>query len=152
MIRNLLLLGGLATAVLTAAPALAGDREDLLALEARWDRALIDKDRAALESILADDFVIVTADGRTGGKQDLIAVTVNWTGRVQPFETQDVRVRIYGDVAVLTGWFQQTVVDNGAATSTRIRYTDVYRRTDKGWVAVSAQATVAPPLPAQPAG
>lgn len=130
-----------ATITFSATSALAGDREDLLALEARWNKAVWEKDIAALGTILADDFIIITANGATGGKAELLTAIASPRAVIQPFETEQVQVRVYRDTAVLTGRFTQTVTLDGAARTTTIRYTDVYLKGPAGWRAVSAHAT-----------
>ena len=133
-----------AALVLAPVPALAGDREDLLALEARWNRAVWEKDIPALRGILADDFVIIAANGATGGKADLLAAIASPRAVAKPFETEQVQVRVWGDSAAVTGRFTQTVTLDGKATTATYRYTDVYVRGPQGWRAVSAHATEAP--------
>ena len=93
------ILVGLVAAAAAAGSAEAGDREDLLALEARWNRAVWEKDQAVLREILADDFVIIAANGATGGKADLIAAIGDKRSKVEPFDTRDVVVRVFGDAA-----------------------------------------------------
>jgi ketosteroid isomerase-like protein len=145
-----MLRSALAAMALAAAPGLAtaGDREDLLALEARWNRAVWEKDVAALKGILADDFVIIAGKGATGGKAELLQAIASPRATTQPFETEQVQVRVWGDAAVLTGRFTQTATVDGKAATTTYRYTDVYIRGPAGWRAVSAQATEVPAKPA----
>jgi uncharacterized protein (TIGR02246 family) len=138
-----ILIGGI-LAVIGGGAAAAGDREDILAVETRWNAAIVEKDAAALGEILGDDFVIITANGYTGGKAELIQAVTTWKGRVEPFVTRDVAIRVYGDTAVATGWFEQTTVEGDKRTDYRQRYTDVYVKRGGRWTAVSAQATNMP--------
>jgi ketosteroid isomerase-like protein len=123
--------------------ALADDRSDLLALERRWDEAIVRKDAAALETILADDFLLIGPGGAETGKRELIAGVADPDGvRFDPFETEGVRVRVYGDAAIMTGHFTQTAHLGERSETVSMAYTDVYHRTPAGWRAVSAQATL----------
>lgn len=63
---------------------------------------------------------------------------------IDPFETRDVQVRLYGGTAILTGWFEQTGRFQGRAYRSRSRYTDVYVREGGRWAAVSAHASTLP--------
>lgn len=145
-LRLVLLVAALATTL--AAPALAdpaspADREALLALERAWNEAIVDRDTAALERILAPDFRLVTSQGVTS-REALIAAVRSRRAEVLPFVTEDVEVRTYGDTAIMTGRFNQTMTLGADRATATYRYTDVYRRQAAGWVALSAQATVAP--------
>jgi len=118
--------------------------QELLALETAWDDAVVAKDTTALERIIADDFVMIGADGTVSDKRQLIEGIANPELQIEPFQTEDVRVRIYGNVAVLTGRYSQQGRWKGQAYETAARYTDVYVRSGGRWHAVSAQATRIP--------
>lgn len=123
--------------------ALADDRAELLALERRWDEAIVRRDAAALETILADDFLLIGPNGAVADKAALIKGVADPDGvSFDPFETEDVRVRVYGEVAILTGHFTQTAHLGPRSETVQLAYTDVYHRTPQGWRAVSAHATV----------
>ena len=143
------LMSALAVAVLAAAPGGAqqapeGVRAELLALEARWDSAVVRKDIAALEEIIAPSFVYIGTDGSVNSRAEVFASLQAPDLEIDPFDTQDVQVRLYGSTAVLTGWFEQTGRVGDQAYRVRSRYTDVYVREHGRWVAVSAQATSLP--------
>lgn len=135
----------LAMTLFSAAPVLADDREDLLALEARWNQAIIDKDVRALDGILAPDFLYITPRGAVIRRADLIAGVQGRRVTVDPFVTEEVEVRLYGDTAVLTGRFTQTLRLGDQHETTTYRYTDVYVRDGAGWRAVTAHSSVIPP-------
>jgi hypothetical protein len=144
----------LAIGALAAAPAraqLAPDavRAELLALEARWDSAVVRKDVALLEGILDPGFVFIDADGAVSTRTGMLAGLQDPDLVIDPFETRDVLVRVYGGTAVLTGWYEQTGRYRGRAYRSRMRYTDVYVRNAGRWIAVSAHASrLADPAPA----
>ena len=72
-------------------------------LEQLWnDVAAIKKDRAALQQILAEEFFYTHSNGSVmGTKAQEIAdtMTAQWTSS----RTDDLKVRVFGDVAVVTG-------------------------------------------------
>jgi len=127
-----------------AAPSAEADRAAILAVERDWNRAVAEKDFAALERILADDFILIWADGSVSNRTQVLANARANTWTIEPFETEEVVVRIYGDTAVVTGRFTQTASNGERRVTNSFRYTDVYRRKGATWVAVSAQATVIP--------
>jgi hypothetical protein len=94
--------GGATGATTAAAP--PAETADFQRLEARWADALATKDRAALEGLLAPEF-LVTGVGSTVG--DPVGVRLEWLGNVGKYpwprhEVLDVRVlRAAVDVAVV---------------------------------------------------
>jgi ketosteroid isomerase-like protein len=136
-------------AILSAPVAMAAsprdDRAQLLALEREWDTAVVERDVATLNRILADDFMLIWINGQVSGKREMLGNVAARKAEIDPFETEDVIVRIYGNTAILTGRFTQTARLGERHETNQFRYTDVYRRTGRGWQAVSAQATLIKP-------
>lgn len=116
-------------------------RTALLRLEERWDDALVKKDRATLEGILAPGFMFIDADGSITRRAQLLEGVMAPELEIDPFVTRDVEVRLYDKTAVLTGWFEQTGRWRGQPYRQRARYTDVYVLGPAGWMAVSAHAS-----------
>lgn len=134
----MLLAGAVIAPTLRAAPMSAAHK--LLQLEHQWIRASATHSTAFLDHLLAADFVEVTYDGRIRSKADVLQ------GRVAPGTVQtlsDLRVRIFGATAVVTGL--NTVANSKQGWTARLRFTDVFVRNDSGWHAVSAQETLLKP-------
>jgi ketosteroid isomerase-like protein len=119
----------------------SGTEQELLALETAWDDAVAAKDREKLEEIVADDFITISADGSVASKNQMIASTLAPELTIEPFKTEDVRVRLYGNTAVLSGWFSLHGTYEGKSFENSSRYTDVYVKSGGKWRAVLAQAT-----------
>jgi len=118
--------------------------QQLKQVEREWNDAVVRRDAAALERILSDDFMLITAAGTVSTKAQLIDTIKSPDLVIEPFDTQDVSVRVYGDTAVVTGRFTQKGSYKGKAFSNQFRYTDVYVKRALGWQAVSAQSTFIP--------
>jgi ketosteroid isomerase-like protein len=114
----------------------------LLRVEADWNEAVVRRDAAALERILADGFVLVWVDGSVSGKRELIDAVKSRKAEIDPFTTQGVTVRFYGRTAVVVGAFSQTARLGERRETHTFRYTDVYHRQFGHWRAVSAHATL----------
>jgi len=121
------------------------DRAQLLALERAWDTAVVKRDVKSLDRILADDFMLIWINGQISGKREMLANVAARKADIDPFETEDVNVRIYGDAAILTGRFTQTARLGERHETNQFRYTDVYHRTRRGWQVVSAHASLIKP-------
>jgi hypothetical protein len=148
-LAGLLAIGALAAVPGRAQVAPDAVRAELLALEARWDSAVVRKDVTVLEGILDRGFVFIDADGAVSTRAVMLAGLQDPELVIDPFETRDVLVRVYGGTAVLTGWYEQTGRYRGRAYRSRMRYTDVYVRDAGRWLAVSAHASrLADPVPA----
>jgi hypothetical protein len=116
-------------------------RTRLLALEKRWNDAIVAKDIAALEEIIDPDFVFIDVDGTVTSRAQLLDAIRSPKLTIEPFLTRDVRIRVFGRTAVLTGWFEQNGTYDGRSFSLRTRYTDVYVFQGTRWVAVSAHSS-----------
>jgi ketosteroid isomerase-like protein len=111
----------------------AAERE-ILALEARRQAALVAADLAALDDIYDDDLIHVHATGLTHDKAGLIE-HVRRNRHYIGFERGALRVRVFGDVAILTGPLINHM-RNAATGQTRVMRavaTQVARRTPEGW-------------------
>jgi ketosteroid isomerase-like protein len=122
------------------------EREVLAALRT-WLDALARNDFAAVERIVADDYVITAAEGKVMNKtEDLEPIK---TGDVK-FETanvEDVNIRVFGKTAIVTGIGSFKVVSHGRRFEARERFTDVYVKRKGRWQPVASHTT--PLRPAQ---
>jgi ketosteroid isomerase-like protein len=77
-----------------------GAAAEVISLEMERCRAISELDLQALEKILADDLTHTHITGRTEGKAAYLA---GLSTRPRATSRGDLRVRTYGDVAVMTG-------------------------------------------------
>ncbi len=75
-------------------------REQIIALERRRCEAIAERAMPALDEILADDYVHVHGTGKVDNKAGFIA---NIMQRPRGVERGELTVRLYGEVAVVTG-------------------------------------------------
>ena len=81
----------------------AGPSSKILELESKWNEAYKHGDVATMESLLADDFVITVEDGSTFSKSGYIAHNADSALHVEISEMAEVKVRMHGNVAIVTG-------------------------------------------------
>jgi len=110
---------------------------ELEALDLSIDALASKGDFAALEALLADDFVYSHSTGQVQDKATWIASLGPLLGRRQRVPT-NLRVELHGDVAVVTA--DLDIVWNDAPTKYN-RYVRVWRRSEDKWRAIS-QRTV----------
>ena len=113
-------------------------------LEVRRLEAMQRVDAGFLSRVLADDLVYVHSSGRVQTKPELIEAVVS--GELEYISTHldDVKVRVYGSVAVATGVASMKVRSLGQQSSFRIRFTDVYVNNEGRWQMVAWQSTRLP--------
>ena len=119
MLKTIALAGLIAAAVL-APPLLPAQTDasasrasghaghDVVALAATYANAIVERDVATLDRLLADDFVDVSPDGTVSSRAGFIAEYRHPPATAPVFESavfdaDDARVRAYGDTVVVTG-------------------------------------------------
>jgi hypothetical protein len=110
------------------------DQRALESVERRWLAG--EHDRQTLEQILADDFIHPVAAGIFLTKQQHIEWAVQHPGPDRPSRFEQLRVRVYGEVGIVTGVVVSSDSDRGEH---RTVFTDVFVRRDGQWQAVNAQ-------------
>ena len=119
--------------------ATAAVERDLRRLEREWFDAIVKRDTLALRRILADDFIATSQDGTSGTKQDIIDSFRVTTPSIDRIGSEDFRVRVYGNTAVVTGISSYMRRDQVLG---KLRHTEVWvRRAPGRWQAVSWHAT-----------
>ena len=102
------------------------------------------KDRAAMERLIADDYYYVHSNGNTATKAQDIASDMSPDNKWTSSKTDDLKVRVYGHVAVVTGVESLTGTSKGFVPGPR-RFTEVWvRQADQTWKNVSGQSTLVP--------
>ena len=117
----------------------AGAERELRRLEREWLDAYLNKDIAEMERIVADDFTITYSDGSVRDKAETIRGLS--LGRKNPNEyhwTEDSKVRIYGDTAIITGIFVYRTRSDAKETVSKSRYTDTYIKRNGRWQVVAS--------------
>jgi len=115
--------------------------EEIGALERAYDEAIVRRDVSALDQMTSDDFILVSLHGETYGKAEVLKYFAAHTSEYEYRETDDLRIRVYADAAVVTGRTIQTVQENGKDRSDAYRFAHVYIRVKGRWLLVAAQLT-----------
>ena len=76
--------------------------EELIHVANEWDRAMVENDADAIGQYMADDWTIVGPDGSVGDKATFLQLVKSGALSHDVMESEDFRVRIYGDAAVVT--------------------------------------------------
>jgi ketosteroid isomerase-like protein len=116
-------------------------QEQLLTFEEEFSQAVAANDAAAIGRFVADDWVIVDADGRVIDRARFLNVIESGALSHESMESTDVEVRLHGDTAVVTGITTSKGQFMGQGFATRERATDVLARLDGRWLCVFSQLT-----------
>ena len=133
-----MLLAALLAAAAVALPA------DLAKAAHDYDQAQVKSDRAALERLLAPDYVLQNSSGQVQDKKSFIADQAAPGYRLEPFTVEEPVERVMGDVALLGGVATLTGTSEGQPYKVRLRFMDVWQKRGGRWQVVFTQATRAP--------
>ena len=117
---------------------MAGQSDDEAAVReaerARCDY-LMRGDTERLSALMADDLVHIHGNGHIDDKAGYLAGVAD-KFRFHDVERHDLRVRVYGAVAVMTGRLTQRVVVRATEESHAINAvtTQTWNRTERGWL------------------
>ncbi len=115
--------------------------EELLKLEKEFARAIVKNDAEAIGQFVADDWVIIDADGGRIDKSRFLGAVKSGVLIHEMMESDDVGVRIYGDTAVVSGLTRTKGKFMGRDFSTQERPTDVFVMQNGRWQCVFSQLT-----------
>jgi ketosteroid isomerase-like protein len=110
-----------------------------------WDKAIVRKDRAAIEDNMAADFRQVDGNGNVETKASFVEGVMEAALTIDPETVEDFEIRLHGDVALLSGRTRMTGRYEGKPFNTHYRYIDIYARRDGVWRIISVQISKIPP-------
>jgi uncharacterized protein (TIGR02246 family) len=110
-------------------------------LEEVWRNAELKGDAAAMDSLLADDYMAITPGGTLQSKQQMLANFRSGATHFSSIEISDRKVRFYGTTALVTSRADVNGTSANGDFSGSYRYTRVYVRNAQGkWKTVSFEA------------
>jgi ketosteroid isomerase-like protein len=117
-------------------------RHEIDQLEETWRDAVLKTDTAAMDTLLADDYIAILPDGTLQTKEQTLANLRSGTTHFTDIKVADRRVRFYGTTALVTSRTDVTGTSATGAISGSFRYTRVYVRDKQGkWKIVSFEAS-----------
>ena len=125
-----------------AAPADDEDTEAAIAqLERDWAAAIVKKDAATLDRLLADEFAGVSPTAHYYNRETAIEDLTRGTYVVESMELDEVSVNTYGSFAVAFASQEETSRYAGVDTSGHYHYTNVWVLRDGRWQAIASHGT-----------
>ena len=141
--KNLLvILCLLATSSVRAAAQEKPDAATIRSLEMKWTESYKQRSVEILSSLLANDFVITIEDGSIYSKVGYISHSADRSTHVQVAELSDLKVRLHGDTAIVTGAYHERGESNGKPYEYHDRLTDVWIKAGGKWQVVASHYSV----------
>jgi ketosteroid isomerase-like protein len=115
--------------------------KEIEGLEADWRQAQMTNNVSMVDRLLADDYLGISANGTLETKADELARRRSGSLKIEHLDLSDIKVRIYGDTAVVTSRADLVGKSGERDISGRFRYTRVYSNRDGQWRIVSFEAS-----------
>ena len=75
--------------------------EELICVATEWDRAMVENDAETIGRYLSDDWTIVGSDGNVSDKATFLGLIQAGALTHDVMESHEMKVRVYGDTAVV---------------------------------------------------
>jgi len=126
--------------------------QELTRLEHEWSDAVVKRDTARLDRLLVGEVVLGTAEGKWLTKAEYLAEIKSgeWVSTSEVVDNTSVRV--YGDMAVITGRTTSTSQYHGVDSSGQYLWSDTWTKRDGRWQCVASHGSKVPAAPSGSAG
>ena len=122
--------------------ALDNDSARVLALETLWNQAEVEKDAAALNRLLADNFSFVDIDGSLQNKTEFLAGIKHPLESIETIGNESLKTRVYRDTVIVIGTYHERGTLNGKGYYHHGRFTDTWIKDGTSWMCVASQSTL----------
>jgi ketosteroid isomerase-like protein len=118
--------------------------EELLRIETEFAQAILSNDLQGIGRIVADDWIIIDPNGDIVDRSRFFEVIKLGALTHDMMESENFRIRVYGDSAVVTAVTHTKGKFMGQEFSARERATDAFVKRDGRWQCVLTQLTRLP--------
>lgn len=119
----------------------AADEAALIEIEKAFPEAMMKRDVSMFERVAAEDLTDIAPDGTINTKAKDIEDLKSGTFSVESASVSDLKPRIYGDMAVVTGVADMKGKYKDQDITGRYRFTDTFVRRNGEWKLVATQTT-----------
>ena len=85
----------------------------------------------------ADDYTFITLKGELRGKADIVKGFASGSSKYQSRSISDLKIRVYGEVAIVTGTSVQEGTEDGKDYSGNYRFTRASIKQNRAWKTVA---------------
>ena len=115
--------------------------KEILALEDRRFAAMIERDFGKLQTLVHEGLLYTHSSGVTDTKASWLQSMQSGRVKYKQATCSERKVRIYGDVALITGRAQIEAEIAGQAKTLKLLFLNAWTRTPQGWQFVAWQST-----------
>jgi ketosteroid isomerase-like protein len=136
---------GLALVVVASACLFGQEKSDadtVRGLEIKWTESYKQRNIDILSSLLAEEFVITVEDGSVYSKAGYISHTADAGTKVQVADLTDLKVRVHGNTAVVTGAYHEKGESSGKPYDYHDRLTECWVKSGGKWQVVASHYSV----------
>lgn len=120
------------------------ERAQIIALEREWQKAALADDIPAMDKLLSEDYLGITASGEVLTKTQQLDHMRDHKFQLTKLEIADTRIKLVGNIAIVTCLAQVEGTSDDETLHGAYRYTRVYQRLAGGiWRVTSFEVTPA---------
>jgi ketosteroid isomerase-like protein len=120
---------------------IGSDEHEIRRVESEWGDAFEQRDFATLDRIMHDEYILTDPLGNVRGKAESLAALATNEVRFDSTRSDNVKVYINGDTAVVTGRSTFKGRYRGWSMAGKYQYTDVLVKRSGTWQAMSSHIT-----------
>ena len=121
--------------------AITSEEDEIRRVEIQWGEAFERRDVASLDRLMVDEYILTDPLGNVRDKAESLAAIATNEVHFESTKSDNVKVRIHGDTAVVTGRSAFRGRYKGWSMAGRYQYTDVLVKRNGSWQAVSSHIT-----------
>ena len=121
-----------------AAASSAADKATITKLEQEWPTAFVKKDTAKMLSLGTPDCTFITSSGELISLKNFVAEVKSGAYTVQSMHIDDLKVRVYGDSAVVFGLETEKSRYKGKDASGQYRFVDTWFKRNGQWLCAAS--------------
>lgn len=118
----------------------AGDEDDVLRAEHELALCYQNSDAACIEQGVMEDYILINSRGKISTRADDLAEAKKGDPKYEIFENHDMKARVHGDSAVVTGVTQTKGISGGQPFDAEFRFTDTFVKDHGRWRLWAGQA------------
>jgi len=118
----------------------AGDEDDVLRAEHELALCYQNSDAACIEQGVMEDYILINSRGKISTRADDLAEAKKGDPKYEIFENHDMKARVHGDSAVVTGVTHTKGISGGQPFDAEFRFTDTFVKDRGRWRLFAGQA------------
>jgi ketosteroid isomerase-like protein len=134
------ILSGLSVLIVPLVSLRAGDEDDVLRAERELPLCYQNSDAACIEQGVMEDYTLTNSKGKITMRADDLTEASKHDPKYEIFENHDMKVRVHGDAAVVTGITRTNGISGGQPFDAEFRFTDTFVKDHGRWRLWAGQA------------